>query len=98
MEILTLLDAIKKRPSMYLGAASVVRLKSFLDGYYFSLENSEKEDEFWENFQKWISRKFNINTSQNWMQIILFFSNDELEGFKLFFKLLDEFKLHEVWR
>ncbi|MCW8876712.1 MAG: hypothetical protein OQJ89_06895 [Kangiellaceae bacterium] len=52
MNIFEILEKIKQRAGMYLGAASIVRLKSFLDGYYFLRENVDNEEQFWNQFQQ----------------------------------------------
>jgi len=76
-----------------LGSKSIFKLKSFLDGYYFALLSNgiDCDNDFWDGFQLFISNKFNIETSQNWAQILFFFSNDEAEAFDRFFDLLEAF-------
>jgi len=95
MQITQLLDKIKQRPAMYLGKKSILSLKNFLDGYYFALmENgmsNEEEIDLWRDFQKYIELKYQINSSQNWSSIILFFSEDESEALEQFFILFEEF-------
>ena len=96
MEIFELLDKIRERPSLYLGTHSINRLISFLGGYYFykhscGISNS-KQDKVWFMFQRWIEKKYSVQTSQSWAQIILFFSIDESKSLENFFILLEEFK------
>jgi hypothetical protein len=94
MHIETLINKIRERPSLYLGGRSILRLKSFLDGYYFALSVNNIEsgdDDFWAKFQSTIVAKYHVTTSQNWAQVLLFFSNDEAEALDEFFKLFEEF-------
>jgi hypothetical protein len=94
MRIEELIKNIKKRPAMYLGGNSILRLKSFVDGYYFAICSYEVEiyeGELWRDFQDWVAKRYDIYSSQNWSDIILFFSIDEYEALNEFFKLFDEF-------
>ncbi|EIC31602.1 MULTISPECIES: hypothetical protein [Methylomicrobium] len=93
MNIFDLLGNIKLRPGLYLGGRSIVKLRNFLDGYYYALlVNGINDDEaFWNKFQLFISNKYHIETSQGWDKIILFFSNDEEDAFEKFFDLFEVF-------
>jgi hypothetical protein len=91
-----LLNDIKARPGMFLGNVSIVRLRSFLDGYRsaradLGLPLTEQEKAFNE-FQAWIQQRFKITSSQGWDRIILFHSTDERSALDLFFELFDHFQ------
>lgn len=43
-----------------------------------------------DGFQDWIQKKFNIDSSQSWANIILFFSQDERDALDIF-QLFEEF-------
>jgi hypothetical protein len=90
------LQKIKAKPGMYIGRTSVSDLFHFLVGYEFArgeldIEATEWEDDFHENFQPWVQKKYHVSTSNSWAKIIMFFCHDEKDGFEQFFKLLDEF-------
>lgn len=91
----TLIEKIKKAPSMYLGRHSIICLQAFLSGYsvakYELGEQPTNEDLDFSSFPEWIRKKFNVQTSQSWANIILFYSEDESKALDNFFKLLDEF-------
>jgi hypothetical protein len=94
-DLYTLVEKVRKRPSMYLGQASISNLRSCLAGYILAkremgLPPTEQEKEFTE-FQSWIQEKFKINSSQSWDKIILFFCEDERSALERFFVLFDEF-------
>jgi hypothetical protein len=96
MELYDLIRNIEKRPAMYLGQPSVTHLAVFLSGYSFArrqlnIAQSEQEKQFSE-FQDWIQQKFNVNASQSWDKIILFFAQDEQSALAQFFVLLHEFQ------
>ncbi|WP_017303312.1 hypothetical protein [Spirulina subsalsa] len=92
-----LLERIKKRPGMYLGRVSLIRLKMLLLGYSMSreelgLELTQQEKQF-SQFQNWIQEKYNVNSSEGWENIILSQVNDERLAFELFFELFEQFSL-----
>jgi hypothetical protein len=91
-----LLPKIKQRPGMYLGVPSITSLRMFVVGYQFArkemrLDATEAESDFYQNFQPWLQRKFQVQTVNSWDKIILLYSVDEKEAFKYFFELMDEF-------
>jgi hypothetical protein len=94
------LAKIKARPGMYIGKPYISILRHFLVGYLFArdemqIELSEEETDFYEHFHDWVQRRFKVQTSNSWANIILLFTRDEKDAFEEFFKLLDEFKLRD---
>ncbi|MBE9227377.1 hypothetical protein IQ264_18270 [Phormidium sp. LEGE 05292] len=94
-DLYNLIEKIKKAPSMYLGRRSIICLQAFLSGYSVAKyglgeEPTQQERDFME-FPEWIRKKFNVQTSQSWANIILFYSEDESKALDEFFRLLDEF-------
>jgi hypothetical protein len=99
--IYQLIDRIKKRPGMYLGKPSIIRLKAFLDGYMGARQDlgfplTEQEEKF-NHFQEWIQTRFKITSSHSWADIILFYSADEKEALNQFFELFDQF-IKAFWK
>lgn len=95
-----LLARIKKRPGMYLGKVSLTRLKMLLMGYSMSrgelgLQLTQEEKQF-AQFQQWIQRKYQINSSQGWETIILSEVEDEKLAFDLFFELFEKFNIESL--
>jgi hypothetical protein len=95
-DIYETLQRIKARPSMYIGTPSILNLESFLRGYWYvkaelEISRTEQEQDF-ENFQDWVQKKFNVESSQSWAKIILFYSQDEREALNNFFKWFEEFQ------
>ncbi|MEH2325751.1 MAG: hypothetical protein V7K32_19740 [Nostoc sp.] len=91
------LQKIKPRPGMYIGKASVSDLFHFLVGYEFArgeldIESTAWEDDFHENFQPWVQKKYHVSTSNSWAKIIMLHCGTEQEGFNSFYLLLDEFQ------
>lgn len=90
-----LIQKIKKAPSMYLGRSSIICLQAFLSGYSVAKyelgeEATEPERDFME-FPEWIRQRFNVQTSQSWANIILFYAEDERKALDKFFDLFEEF-------
>ncbi len=94
-----LLDKIKTRPALYLGKRSIFSLQAFLDGYTFAYRQlaipvTEQEQEFAE-FQNWIEKQFNRQSTKSWARIILFYSEDESQAIDTFFELFKDFLQRE---
>ncbi|MEG4391375.1 hypothetical protein [Microcoleus sp. BROC3] len=94
-DLYTLIEKIKKAPSMYLGRHSIICLQAFLSGYsvakYELGEQPTKQDSDFMQFPEWIRKRFNVQTSQSWASVILFYSEDESKALDKFFELLCEF-------
>lgn len=94
-DLYTLIQKIKKAPSMYLGRHSIICLQAFLSGYSVAKhelgEQPTKQDSDFREFPEWIRKRFNVQTSQSWANIILFYCEDETKALDKFFELLDEF-------
>lgn len=75
-DLYRLIEKIKKAPSMYLGRHSIICLQAFLSGYsvakYELGEQPTKQDRDFMQFSEWIRKRFNVQTSQSWANIILF--------------------------
>ncbi|AFZ26462.1 hypothetical protein Cylst_4372 [Cylindrospermum stagnale PCC 7417] len=94
-DLYDLLQKIKQRPSMYLGKHSIFSFLAFWSGYkvaqdQFGIHPTRQEQEF-EEFLQWIREKYEINTSQSWASIILFYSEDERSALDRFFELFEEY-------
>lgn len=94
------LDMIRKRPGMYLGALSVSKMRTFLDGYRFAIrDETEWINEIPGNplhfklFNAFVARKYQVSGCIGWCGIILEqVGGDEEKGLQLFWELLDEFR------
>ena len=89
-----ILKKIQNKPSVYLGKPSITCLQAFLSGYnvaQYQLGLPLQPENPLDGFQDWIQKKFNIDSSQSWANIILFFSQDERDALDIFFQLFEEF-------
>ena len=94
--ILDLLVNIRERPAMFIGRQSIVRFRSFLDGYRHGLRQSTvpAEEPLFDRFQRWVEERFKISTSHGWDSIILFMAGDDPAAFELFWELWDAYVQH----
>lgn len=90
-DFLKLLNLIRPHPHFYLGACSITRLRSFLDG--FSVGYSyPKMQPILPGFQDFIEEKYSERRTISWNHILLEASgNDEEKALELFFREFDEF-------
>lgn len=90
--ILALLQEMRRRPGMYLGAQSITRLAAYLRGYEHAAERfgGKAADPFLTEFRDWVFQRFGSNR-QSWEETILQHSPGEAEAQERFWELLDEF-------
>lgn len=89
-----LLEDIKKRPGMYLGGKSIIRLTHFLDGIGYALSYGDEQHadiDFLQGFQEWLQIKYDIPSTQHWSRILLFFAANEEDAFDAFYRHVEEF-------
>ena len=96
MNLYTVLDKMRERPAMYLGAASLTALSSFIDGFREGCNYENSEEPSFDKFNDFIGNHYGKYTTAGWKNLILanHFGNEE-EAIKLFFELLDEFRQEE---
>lgn len=89
-----LLEKIIERPALYLGYASVPRMRSYIDGYRFVLSELglEVEDKLYDGFQDWIPERFHMKSDKNWDEIISFMGLSESSAFSLLKELWGKYK------
>jgi DNA gyrase/topoisomerase IV subunit B len=88
-----LLNEIRKRPVLYIGSYSLIKLAAFLRGYSHAVDThcDLKTSEFLRGFGEWIANKFSVTISQSWENIIQFQCADEKDAMNLFWRLMDEY-------
>ncbi len=89
-----LLEKILERPPLYIGHASVTRMKLFIDGYGFARSDygGEMKDSLYDGFQKWVANRFGFGHSHSWASIISFMGSSEARAFELTKELWEEYK------
>ena len=95
MKISDIFEEVLARPELFLGIASVSRLKAFMDGYRLAAERADPsiDQKLYCGFYDWVSEKYRINTSHAWADIVLFMSgNDEKRAIDLTKELWEKYK------
>ena len=89
-----LLYLLREQQGAMLGRKSAEVLSAFLAGYAFGRKPCEdlETQAFLRKFNGWVRKRFHReDEGQGWGKIIAFYSSDEGEEWKLFWKLYDEF-------
>ncbi len=90
------IQKIRERPGLYLGEASISKLRAYLEGYQAALRDcdipkTEQEEEFYQ-FHEWVRQYYNFSESTSgWNNMILARSSDEAQALEIFFDLFDQF-------
>ena len=86
-----LVDEIRKNPRNFIPQPRIMNLRSFINGWISGKEENFSEKKLIDRFNKWLNKKFEIRPSQSWEKVIFYYSSGELDAFKQFFELFDEF-------
>ena len=85
-----LMSEIRRRPGMYIGKRSAIRLQLFIQGW--SLGRKDIKDlELLSGFQEWVAARYHIETGHSWADIVTFFSEDGVEAFERTLEHFDEY-------
>lgn len=93
-DVVDLILMIEKRPPMYLGGNSLIRLRSFIDGWYFhqalTAGQHQREACVLNDFTTWLQEKFEVSYFP-WDKIIALYAMDDSHALTLFFELFHQF-------
>ena len=80
-----LFERVLAKPALYVGNRSIMRIKSFMDGYRFARWDlgDEHHDDLYDEFQQFVESRFNVKTSHSWDRIICFMSSDDVDAFEM---------------
>jgi hypothetical protein len=90
----SILRDILQRPGMYIGEPSVIRLRSFLDGYVHALceATADKSSVLkLQAFRDWIYKKYSITESLGWEQVLINATGSDRRAFAICVQLWIEF-------
>ncbi len=92
LSVPALLNEIRRRPGMFLGRASLVRLVPFVDGYALAIDRMKSDSRYvlMAEFRDWIQARYG-STKVAWETLILQDSKDDAAAFDHFWRLMDEF-------
>ncbi|MEI6431063.1 MAG: hypothetical protein WCP07_02675 [bacterium] len=89
-----MLERIREKPAMYLPERSVMALYTFILGYGAALHDGGlRSEEEWvmSGFQRHVEKKFKINRSTSWGNILLFVHSSNTFAFDAFWEVWDEY-------
>lgn len=97
MDLYELFRQIRRRPAMYLGTCSILRLRDFLSGCHYMMMRFEIQDDTkpdFQGFHDWVAQKFGWRESTaGWANIILAETdNDEAKALDRFWELVEEYQ------
>jgi hypothetical protein len=84
-----LLEAMRRRPGMFLGQASVTLLAAFFRGYVLASQDAHlfaEEVPDFDDFSRWLSARHKMRKNYRWDRLLLFFHRSEADSLEEFFK------------
>jgi hypothetical protein len=90
--IFEVLNIIKVKPEMYIGAKNLTFLYHFINGYLFrNIDMDDEESQRIRELHFWLPRKTGVEI-ENWLQNLLIKADfDEEKALELFFKYIEIF-------
>ena len=87
-----LLDAIIKRPGMFVGNRSIDRIGIYLDGYVLCARFHLPDwDDTYREFEEFVWEEYEIDI-RRWFDVINFYSTTEQDAFDNFVKMVNKFR------
>ena len=93
---------MKRRPAMYLGKKSIVRLETFLNGISYALNYNPGRFPYFSGFNDWYMKKEKVDTQRGyviwWNHILYTNGNMDDEAFDSFLRYFEEYlkEVHNV--
>ena len=73
MTIIELIKQIKPFPVLFIRKHSIFNLEVFIDGWYYRDEEEDvKADILYTDFYEWLRKRYNMNDSRGWADILLY--------------------------
>ena len=92
MTIIDLIKQIKPFPILFIRKHSIFNLEVFIDGWYYRDEDEDvKADILYTDFYEWLRKRYNMNDSRGWADILLYIFKTEEEALIQFFILFNIF-------
>ena len=86
---------LRQRPGLYIGSPSVVRLRTFLDGYFCALIQANVIDSIpieLQEFREFVYRRYPMMDPPSWADLLVSIAGNDESGFQLFEQLWSEFE------
>ena len=92
MTIIELIKLIKPIPEMYIRKHSIFCFEAFVNGWYHRDEKEDvKANVLYTEFYEWLRKKYNINNTMGWANILFYKFETEEKALDEFFILFNTF-------
>ena len=96
MTIVELIKQIKPFPVLFIRKHSIFSLEVFIDGWYYRDEEEDvKADILYTDFYEWLRKRYNMNDSRGWADILLYKFETEEKALDEFFVLFNIFYMEK---
>ena len=96
MTIIELIKQIKPFPILFIRKHSILSLEVFIDGWYYRDEEEDvKADILYTDFYEWLRKRYNMNDSRGWADILLYKFETEEKALDEFFILFNIFYMEK---
>ena len=96
MTIVELIKQIKPFPVLFIRKHSIFNLEVFIDGWYYRDEEEDvKADILYTDFYEWLRKRYNMNDSRGWADILLYKFETEEKALDEFFVLFNIFYMEK---
>ena len=96
MTIIELIKQIKPFPILFIRKHSIFSLEVFIDGWYYRDEEEDvKADILYTDFYEWLRKRYNMNDSRGWADILLYKFETEEKALDEFFVLFNIFYMEK---
>ena len=96
MTIIDLIKQIKPFPVLFIRKHSIFSLEVFIDGWYYRDEEEDvKADILYTDFYEWLRKRYNMNDSRGWADILLYKFETEEKALDEFFVLFNIFYMEK---
>ena len=92
MTIVELIKQIKPFPILFIRKHSIFNLEVFIDAWYYHDEEEDvKADILYTDFYEWLRKRYNMNDSRGWADILYYKFETEEKALDEFFVLFNTF-------
>ena len=96
MTIIELIKQIKPIPKLFIRKHSIFSLEVFIDGWYYRDEEEDvKADILYTDFYEWLRKRYDMNDSRGWADILLYKFETEEKALDEFFVLFNIFYMEK---
>ena len=96
MTIIELIKQINPFPVLFIRKHSIFNLEVFIDGWYYRDEEEDvKADILYTDFYEWLRKRYNMNDSRGWADILLYKFETEEKALDEFFVLFNIFYMEK---